>query len=195
MAVLIGFIFHHMRSTSSRRPTNRSSLSNANFIWWAISSSNSRFLFARWSRSRSNGGKSFSSSCFAISLWPFRLSITTWCAVLLLMNLFKSCCLSKFSSLKSFYGFSNWCSLNGLHVKMSENSLKILDFFVSGKKKCRKIDPCVKMSENGGKNVRKFPRWKYTKMSEKNSEISNSEKLIEISVSSLTSDWNIIFLK
>ena len=109
MAVLIGFIFHHMRSTSSRRPTNRSSLSNANFIWWAISSSNSRFLFARWSRSRSNGGKSFSSSCFAISLWPFRLSITTWCAVLLLMNLFKSCCLSKFSSLKSFYGFSNWC--------------------------------------------------------------------------------------
>ena len=34
---------------------------------------------------------------------------------------------------------------------------KILDFFVSGKKKCRKNDPCVKMSENWGKNVRKFP--------------------------------------
>ena len=42
-------------------------------------------------------------------------------------------------------------SFKGLHVKMSENFLKILDFFVSGKKKCRKIDPCVKMSENGGK--------------------------------------------
>jgi len=32
-----------------------------------------------------------------------------------------------------------------LDVKMSEN---VLDAFVSGVKKCQKIDPCVKMSEN-----------------------------------------------
>ena len=51
------------------------------------------------------------------------------------------------------------------------------------------------MSENGGKIIGKFPWWKYTQMSEKNSEISNSEELIEISVSSLTSNWNIILLK
>ena len=37
-----------------------------------------------------------------------------------------------------------------LHVKMSENFLKILDFFVSGVKN---VDPCVKMSENGCQKI------------------------------------------
>jgi len=65
---------------------------------------------------------------------------------------------------------------------------EVLDLFVLGVQKCQKIHPSQKMSKNPAmsiyqniRNVWKFSRCQYTKMSEKNTEFLISEKIIEIS--------------
>ena len=45
------------------------------------------------------------------------------------------------------------------------------------------------------KNVRKFPWWNFTTMFEKYSEFKSAEKLIEISLPSLTINLNINFFE
>ena len=69
-------------------------------------------------------------------------------------------------------------------VKLSESILNIPDFAVSVQK-CQETEPCVKMSENGSKNVSIFSGFKYNEMTEKNSIFSNYENLINIGVSTI----------